>query len=85
MKYVVILMVVLITGCSRPAVETKATNNPNVPVSKLFDHEGCAVYRFDDGGRTHYYANCGQTVSTATTYSCGKACVTNEEISTIRN
>ncbi|MNU30407.1 hypothetical protein D3C71_188920 [compost metagenome] len=48
-----------LVGCGRSPVEQSNTNNPNISVAKLFDHEGCSVYRFEDGGNgTVYYTNC---------------------------
>ena len=59
--------VIFLTACQQKA--ERSTQLPNYKVETLFTHEGCTVYRFDDG-RTVYYTNCqGSTQS-----SCGKNC-----------
>lgn len=40
----------------------------------LFSVDGCKVWRFRDGGRSHYFADCRGTVSSAHTEYCGKNC-----------
>lgn len=77
MRATIIILAVLLAACDKPPVNTTSTNNPQVPVSTLFTHEGCTVYRFNDGGKSHYYTRCdGGTVSTGTgvTENCGKGC-----------
>jgi hypothetical protein len=67
---------VVLSGCNEAPVATGPTNNPNVPVAMLFEHDGCRVYRFWDG-RYHYYATCGgRAVGTMghETTTCGKNC-----------
>jgi len=44
-------------GCTKEAEEVRPTGNINYQVDKLFTHEGCTVYRFDDG-KTIYYVKC---------------------------
>ncbi|AHZ84671.1 hypothetical protein Bb109J_c1981 [Bdellovibrio bacteriovorus] len=73
MKQLFVILVLLIAGCTRDPVKTSSTNNPEVPVSLLFEYEGCKVYRFIDG-RPHYYTNCTEAIGTYTE-NCGKACV----------
>lgn len=70
-----IAAVAMLTACERSPVSTSVTNNPEVPVSYLFEHEGCRVYRFHDGGYRHYFVNCGGTASTSSLSSrpCGKS------------
>jgi hypothetical protein len=65
----------LASGCVQNPISVHSTNNVDVPVEKLFTHEGCTVYRFRDGNY-HYYVRC-DGVGTATTQSmgrCGKGC-----------
>lgn len=60
--------VIFLTACQKDA-ESLARVGHDFKVEKLFTHEGCTVYRFDDT-RTVYYTNCqGSTQS-----SCGKNC-----------
>lgn len=70
-----LLAAAAMVGCAADPVAMKSSTNPNVPVSLLFENEGCKVYRFDDAGHYHYYANCqGSTVTTVTeTQSEGKS------------
>lgn len=66
----------LLVGCYADPVSTTGTNNPAVPVSLLFEHEGCKVYRFTDAGRERYFANCPNQTSVSGSYMqpCGKGC-----------
>jgi len=73
----------LLLSCAQTPVREAVSNNPNVPVAMLFEHEGCTVYRFFDNGRYHYFARCGDGgTSTSSQRSCGKNCVRDEEIRT---
>jgi uncharacterized lipoprotein YajG len=77
---IVLGAILLLSGCERPAVSTSQTNNAAVNVQELFTNKGCTVYRFQDGGRAHYFADCrGSTMST---YNCGKGCLRDEEVAT---
>lgn len=74
-------LLILLTGCSKDPIEIKQSNNENVPVSLLFEHDWCKMYRFEDGGREHYYAKCGQASETITQqiHGCGKGCVVSRD------
>ena len=86
MKLALALAAVLLTGCLSDPESMAQSSNPQVEVQRLFQVDGCQVYRFADGGRPHYFARCGQQVRTIGTYSepCGKNCRTelDEDIST---
>lgn len=82
MKYILILSLLGLLSCAKDPVETKQTNNDQFPVSLLFEQDGCKVYRFYDVGHHHYYAQCGNKVTTNSTKKCGKNCSRNEEIPT---
>lgn len=59
-----LLAVLLAVGCTKSPVSVDKTNNPEVPVELLFEHEGCRVFRFYDTGRPHYFASClGGTIT----------------------
>ena len=65
-------------GCAKDPISVSQSSNPDVNVSKLFDHDGCSTYRFYDAGEYHYYVKCEKsndvtTISTKTE-SCGKNC-----------
>ncbi len=68
----------LATGCDKDTIAITQSTNSKVPVGKLFELDGCTVYRFADGGRNHYYTVCGNAVTTseARLESCGKNCYT---------
>ncbi len=51
------LVSLLLAGCGRAPVSTSRTNNPEVPVDLLFEHDGVKVYRFYDNGHTVYYTD----------------------------
>lgn len=70
-KTLIILVVALLAGCSKPA-ETSTAVGTEFVVDKLFTHEGCTVYRFSDGGNSRYYTNCQG--STSWRENCGKNC-----------
>lgn len=76
MRVFILLCAVALAGCVNDPVSTAGTNNPQVPVSLLFEHDGCKVYRFTDYGRERYFANCPQHTSITTGHSqvCGKGC-----------
>lgn len=63
------LAVLVLSGCSKPAESTTRVGN-DFEVGKLFTVDGCTVYRFEDGGRSHYFTNCSG--STNYTISNGK-------------
>ena len=66
-----ILALALLAGCSKPA-ETSTSVGVKFVVDKLFTHEGCTVYRFEDAGYKRYYTNCQG--STSWKEDCGKNC-----------
>lgn len=51
----------LLMSCGERPLTTTQSNNPGLPVSLLFEYEGCKVYRFYDG-RTVYYTNCNSVM-----------------------
>lgn len=61
--------VLMLAGCGKPAESTTRVGN-DFEVGKLFTVDGCTVYRFVDGIRTHYFTNCSG--STRYTVSEGK-------------
>ena len=43
-------LLMLLVGCEAdPVSRVQSSNNKNITVDSLFEHEGCRVYRFDDG------------------------------------
>lgn len=81
----------LLVGCYNKPTSNSNTDNPEVEVQTLFNHKGCTVNRFHDGGRAHYYTVCERLdveVTTSNGYfeSCGKGCSKTEyqELPTIK-
>ena len=74
-------------ACHTTPVSTETTNNVEVPVDILFIKDGCTMYRFEDNGRSHYFARCDHaeppSTTTLTPQDCGKGCVLIEEIPTL--
>lgn len=58
MRLALALLALALFGCANEPVSESQTNNKSMTVAHLFDHEGCAVYRFYDDGHFHYYAVC---------------------------
>lgn len=75
-RAIAVFALVFLAGCYADPVSTAGTNNPQVPVSLLFEHDGCRVYRFTDYGRERYFANCPNHTSMDAGYraNCGKGC-----------
>ena len=73
----------MVAGCNKPA-ESVARTGMGFTVERLFTHEGCTVFRFEDGGNNRYFTRCdGITAQSTTTWqeSCGKSCTREIEIS----
>lgn len=78
MKRILVLAAILaLAGCSKPA-ETSTSVGSEFVVDTLFTHEGCTVYRFNDGGNNRYFTNCSG--STTWRENCGKNCTRNMNI-----
>jgi hypothetical protein len=74
-KNIIAVVAILCAACTKqgtPVQVTGAADDFNV--THLFDKDGCAVYRFYDTGRYHYFTTCGETISTQSE-RCGKSCV----------
>jgi len=59
-KILFALPLALILSCQ----DTQSIKTGNYRVELLFEHDGCKVYRFQDG-TTHYYAKCAASTSSA--------------------
>lgn len=51
------------TGCSGAALEISQTTNKDYKLEKLFEAEGCVVYRFFDGNAVYFTTCSGRTQS----------------------
>lgn len=75
LNFVLLAVSVVFLGCRADPVSQTSSNNPDIQVGLLFEHEGSKVYRFKDGGNYIYYVvPAGRTEwTTQTTHSNGKS------------
>lgn len=66
----VLLLLGVFTSCRNDAKETVQTGD--FKLEFLFEHEGCKVYRFKDGGRYIYWTTCPGRLQSDTYKSGGK-------------
>ncbi len=78
----ILILSLMLLGCEEPAQKTVSTTNQNIKVELLFEHDGCKVYRFNDGG-THYYARCPMTATVSDYKDCGEDCQYHETVQTV--
>jgi hypothetical protein len=73
-----------LTGCERKSLNSSMTNNPEFNAEKLFDYEGCSIYRFYDYGNAVYYSKCLDygVSETMINESCGEGCIRERNIKT---
>lgn len=83
MRMLVAAAAVVLAGCGEKPVSTAPTDNAAIKVERLFDHDGCTVYRFYDAG-TRYFVKCRDGSSTRTewseSYPCGKSICRREVV-----
>lgn len=82
----VLLPLMLLTGCAKSPISTQRTDNPAVQSSLLATIDGCRVWRFEDGGRLHYFARCAdgsRGIELTYSESCGKNCTRQVDASII--
>ena len=74
MRKVLVFFALASVGCVTEPIATAPTNNADIQVDLLFEHDGCRVYRFRDVGY-HYFAKCGGVGPNATVLPdrCGKS------------
>jgi hypothetical protein len=72
----VLVASLVLGGCQKEAEQAAPSSNPGFRVERLFEHDGCTVYRFYDD-RTVYFVRCGGEARTEwnTSQSCGKGCI----------
>jgi hypothetical protein len=52
----------LFVGCYKEGQSSESVGN-GFRVEYLFEKDGIKVYRFSDGGRSHYFTSKGETIS----------------------
>jgi hypothetical protein len=57
-----IAMMLLVTSCYKAPQSTETIGN-GFQVEFLFEKDGIKVYRFSDGGHSHYFTSTGETIS----------------------
>ena len=76
MRYVGVIVALLLGGCEGKAHHVDPVNAiDEFSVGKLFEVDGCEVYRFRDNGYAHYFTTCKGSVSTTRSEYCGKGCI----------
>ena len=84
MKYIILILIILLTGCNKTPISTLETPNPNVKVDILTTVDGCTIYRFRDGGNDNYFVKCTSGSTQAIyTVPCGKSCTEQVAITTV--
>lgn len=66
-----VLAVVLFSSCIKDAKESVQDGDFNIEF--LFEHNGCKVYRFKDGGRYIYWSDCSGRMSSDYIEPMGKS------------
>lgn len=77
---IVVITLLAVTGCNKTPIQMSRTQNPDINVDLLFEHDGCKVYRFGDGGRSRYFSKCSNKSSVSWTETCGKNCRTEQQV-----
>jgi hypothetical protein len=80
----------MLGGCNvektyQPIMTEKTKNG--YEITKLFEHEGCEMFKFNDEGYARYFAKCGKAKSITTEHSvsCGKGCTRRVIETTLQN
>jgi hypothetical protein len=66
-----ILIMMFIVSCKGEA--KSAEQDGDFKIEFLFEKDGCNVYRFQDGGRAIYWANCSGNIQSNNYQSTGKS------------
>ena len=63
-KYILLTISVLVlTACQSRPLAYINTQNPEIDLAKIFEVDGCNVYRFTDGSTSNYLTTCPGSVS----------------------
>lgn len=74
-KVIILLLLVIVTGCGvKKGQKTIDVEGSNFELDFLFEHEGCRMYRFNDGGKWVYWSDCSGNTQSSHRVSCGKHC-----------
>lgn len=75
MKNILIFFTTFILSCKGESIQSE--NKGDFKLELLFEKDGCKVYRFYDGGRCVYWADCRGRIHADRTTNTGKNTVTN--------
>lgn len=77
----IIAALIFLAACSKTGTPVEVAGAlDDFSVTRLFERDGCKVYRFFDRGSVHYFTSCpGET---ETEQGCGKNCTYKENIQT---
>ena len=62
----------VLAACAKPPLASEQSNNPNIVVELLFEHDGIKIYRFYDNSRPIYYTDARGATQWDETHSSGK-------------
>lgn len=64
MKRFILVTAILatLTGCQSRPLKYVNTENPEIELAKIFEVDGCNVYRFIDGNNSRYLTTCSGSV-----------------------
>lgn len=71
-KSILIIAMFLLVACNKEAQQEVQSSNSEIKLELLFEHEGCKVYRFNDGGRNIYWSDCRGNMQSSYYQSSGK-------------
>lgn len=77
---VVAMLIVGLSACGRKAEGVAPTSNNNFEIEKLFTHEGCTMYRFEDVYSRYFMICKDQPSQVEWQENCGKNCQRKVEI-----
>ena len=76
---IIVLGAMIFGACSNDPMSKERLGKDDVfEVEYLFEKDGVKMYRFEDGGRYHYFTSRGETISTQQN-SSGKTTTYHEE------
>lgn len=79
--YFTVAILLFVGGCAKRAEYSESTSNSEFHVERLFNTDGCTVYRFYDSGYPRYFTKCeNSSSSTQWNESCGKNCSRSVEV-----
>lgn len=78
-NFTIFLVVMLLVGCQNRGNPKDTVQDGDFKIEFLFEKDGCKMYRFKDGYRYIYWANCAGKVQADYTTSTGKTTTTHHE------